>query len=112
MNVLINGANGKMGNELLNLIKTKQNITVVAGVDKEENLNGEFPIYSKVEDIKEDVDVIIDFSVPVATFKILKYAVENKIPIVIATTGFSKEEIEQIEEFSKKIPIFRSSNMC
>ena len=111
MNVLINGANGKMGNELLNLIKTKQNITVVAGVDKEENLNGEFPIYSKVEDIKEDVDVIIDFSVPVATFKILKYALQDKVPIVIATTGFSKEEIEQIKEFSKEIPIFRSSNM-
>ena len=72
--------------------------------------NKGFPIYSKIEDIKEKVDVIIDFSVPVATFKILKYAV-NKVPIVIATTGFTKEEIEQIEEFSKEIPIFRSSNM-
>ena len=111
MNVLINGANGKMGNELLSVIKQNEEFNVVCGVDIKENLEGEFPIYSKIEDIKEKVDVIIDFSVPVATFKILKYAIKNKVPIVIATTGFSKEEIEEIEEFSKEIPIFRSSNM-
>ena len=111
MNVLINGASGKMGNELLSVIKQNEEFNVVCGVDIKESLEGEFPIYSKIEDIKEKVDVIIDFSVPVATFKILKYAVANKVPIVIATTGFTKEEIEQIEEFSKEIPIFRSSNM-
>ena len=110
MNVLINGASGKMGNELLSVIKENEEFNVVCGVDIKESLEGEFPIYSKIEDIKEKIDVIIDFSVPVATFKILKYAVTNKVPIVIATTGFSKEEIEQIEEFSKEIPIFRSSN--
>ena len=111
MNVLINGADGKMGNELLNVINNQEGFEVVCGVDREANDKKKFPIYSNIEDIKEKVDVIIDFSVPVATFKILKYAVTNKVPIVIATTGFTKEEIEQIEEFSKEIPIFRSSNM-
>ena len=111
MNVLINGASGKMGNELYNIIKGQEEFKVVCGIDKDENLKGEFPIFSKIEDIKEKVDVIIDFSVPVATFKILKYAIKNKVPIVIATTGFTKDEIEQIEAFSKEIPIFRSSNM-
>ena len=111
MNVLINGASGKMGNELFSVIKENEEFEVVCGVDKNEDLNGEFPIYSKIEDIKEKVEVIIDFSVPVATFKILKYAIKNKVPTVIATTGFSKEEIEDIGEFSKEIPIFRSSNM-
>lgn len=111
MNVLINGADGKMGNELLNAIQKQEGFNVVCGVDKVANNDKEFPIYSDIEDIKEKVDVIIDFSIPVATFKILKYAVRNKVPIVIATTGFTKDEIEQIEEFSKEIPVFRSSNM-
>ena len=111
MNVLINGADGKMGNELLSVINNQEGFDVVCGFDREANNKKGFPIYSNIEDIKEKVDVIIDFSVPVATFKILKYAVKNKVPIVIATTGFTKEEIEQIEEFSKEIPIFRSSNM-
>ena len=111
MNVLINGADGKMGNELLSVINNQEGFDVVCGFDIEANNKKGFPIYSNIDDIKEKVDVIIDFSVPVATFKILKYAVTNKVPIVIATTGFTKEEIEQIEEFSKEIPIFRSSNM-
>ena len=111
MNVLINGADGKMGNELISVINDQDGFDVVCGVDRVANEKKGFPIYSNIEDIKEKVDVIIDFSVPVATFKILKYAVNNKVPIVIATTGFTKEEIEQIEEFSKEIPIFRSSNM-
>ena len=111
MNVLINGADGKMGNELLSVINNQEGFDVVCGFDIEANNKKGFPIYSNIDDIKEKVDVIIDFSVPVATFKILKYAVNNKVPIVIATTGFTKEEIEQIEEFSKEIPIFRSSNM-
>ena len=53
MNVLINGASGKMGNELFSVIKENEEFEVVCGVDKNEDLNGEFPIYSKIEDIKE-----------------------------------------------------------
>jgi len=41
----------------------------------------------------------------------LEYAKKNKIPTVIATTGFNKEQLEEIEKISKEIPIFRSSNM-
>ena len=84
---------------------------IVAGIGLEEDLTGKFPIYSKIEDVKEKIDVIIDFSVPKATFKVLEYAEKEKTPIVIATTGFSNDELEKIEELSKEIPIFRSANM-
>ena len=43
--------------------------------------------------------------------KILEYAIKNKIPIVIATTGFNEEEVKRIEEISKQIPVFKSANM-
>ena len=66
---------------------------------------------NNIDDIKEHVDVIIDFSIPVATFNILEYAIKNNTPIVIATTGFSADEEEKIKEYSKRIPIFKSSNM-
>lgn len=110
MNVLLNGANGNMGREVIQAMEGKNDFNIVCGVDREADNIG-FPVYNNIQDIKEKIDVIIDFSVPVATFNILKYAVENKIPIVIATTGFSKEEISRIEDYSKQIPIFRSSNM-
>ena len=111
MNVLLNGALGKMGNEVKEAIKKQEELKIVCGFDREENLTGEFPIYSNLEKIEEKIDVIIDFSIPVATFKILEYAKEKHIPIVIATTGFTEEELNKIKEYSKELPIFRSSNM-
>ena len=111
MNVLLNGANGRMGNEMIQAISKNENLTIVCGFDRVENHIREFPIYNNFEDIKEKVDVIIDFSVPVATFKVLEYARKKHIPTVIATTGFANHEIAKIKEISKEIPIFRSSNM-
>ena len=100
-----------MGKEVITAINNQsEKFQIVCGFDKDENNLG-FPVYNDIEKINEKVDVIIDFSVPVATFEILKYARKNNVPIVIATTGFCKEELEQIEEYSKEIPIFRSSNM-
>lgn len=109
--VLINGCNGKMGQEVIKAISNNEEFAVLNGVDKEENANYIFPVYTDVNDIKEKPDVIIDFSVPIATMQILEYAKNNKVPIVIATTGLSDEEKEKIKEYSKDIPIFQSANM-
>lgn len=109
--VLINGCNGKMGQEVLNAINNNENFEVLNGVDIKENPYYIFPVYTNTNEIKEKPDVIIDFSVPVATMKILEYAKENNVPIVIATTGLSEEEKQKIKEYSKTIPIFQSANM-
>ena len=111
MNILINGASGKMGGEGAKAIEGQADCKVVCGVDCVDNKTTKFPIYTNINDIKEKVDVIIDFSIPVATFEILKYAKKTKTPIVIATTGFTQEQLEEIEKASKEIPIFRSANM-
>ena len=42
---------------------------------------------------------------------LLDYAVEKKIPVVVATTGFSEEQLEKIRNAGEKIPIFQSYNM-
>lgn len=111
INVLINGCNGKMGQELAKQIENKEGFSILCGYDKIDTGDNKFPVYTKIEAIKETPDIIIDFSVPEATFKILEYALDKKVPVVIATTGFSDEELSKINEFSKKIPIFRSANM-
>ena len=100
-----------MGKEIINAVEKQNDLKIVCGFDKDIVENGQFQIYNKIEDIKQDVDVIIDFSVPVATFEILKYARKNHIPTVIATTGFNDEELKEIENISREIPIFKSSNM-
>ena len=109
--VLINGCNGKMGQEVLNAINNNEKFEVLNGVDIKNNPEYNFPVYTSTDEIKEKPDVIIDFSVPVATMKILEYAKEKKVPIVIATTGLTDDQKQKIKEYSKIIPIFQSANM-
>lgn len=95
--------NGKMGTAFSNYIKDSNEFNLLYKIDKENS--------SLFSSIKIKPDVIIDFSTPVSTFIALEYAVENLVPIVIATTGFSEEEEKKIIEYSEAIPIFKSSNM-
>ena len=111
INVLINGCNGKMGQELAKSIERNDNFKTICGVDRIDTGDNKFPVYTDISQIIEEPDIIIDFSIPNATLSILEYAKNKKIPIVIATTGFTDEEFTKIKEFSKIIPIFHSSNM-
>lgn len=111
INVLVNGCNGKMGSEVVEAINNNKEFDVICGVDIKDTGKYVFPVYNSIKDIKEVVDVIIDFSLPKATMNILEYAKEKLIPIVIATTGLNKEENDYINECSKIIPIFKSVNM-
>lgn len=111
MKVLINGINGKMGQEVANVTDLDKDILLIGGVDKENTGIYTYPVYTSTSEIEEKPDVIIDFSVPVATLNILKYAKDNKVPVVIATTGFTDDQLKEIEEYSKYIPIFKSANM-
>ena len=109
--VLINGCNGKMGQEVSKAVFQTPDIEVLCGVDRIDTGDNTFPVFTDIENINLIPDVIIDFSLPVATFNILKFAEKHKIPAVIATTGFSDDEIKEIENYSHSFPIFRSANM-
>lgn len=108
--ILINGCNGKMGQVVSELAKKDEEIKIVGGFDISKR-EDEYPIYTKLEEINVKPDVIVDFSIPIATFNILEFALKTNTPVVIATTGFSDEQNKRIEEYSKKIAIFKSANM-
>lgn len=110
-NIMISGACGKMGKVVANSISKRDNCKVVAGIDRNSDLNADIPIFNSVKDINVDCNVIIDFSNPELTEKVLDYAESKKIPIVICTTGFSTAQLDRIYGASKKIPIFFSGNM-
>lgn len=109
--VLVNGCLGKMGQEVIKSLDKNEDMILIGGFDRVDDGIYTFPIYTNINDIQEKPDVIIDFSIPVATLNILQYAKNNHIPIVIATTGFTDEQENLISEYSKTIPIFKSSNM-
>lgn len=60
--------------------------------------------------VNEKLDVIIDFSNPANLDMIIEYVTKTKTPVVFATTGYSKEELNKIDELSKIAPVLRSAN--
>lgn len=108
MNVLLNGACGRMGREVEKIIEDSDNIKLVARVDKMANESG---CYTDINDFGGKADVIIDFSNHLGTTELLDYAVKNKISAVIATTGHTDEELAEINKAAKKIAVFHSANM-
>lgn len=100
-----------MGQEVAKKVRMAEGTDVFCGVDKQDSGDNFFPVYINLDDITEMPDVIIDFSVPEASLKILEFAKKNNIPAVIATTGFTKEELEKVREYGNYIPVFQSYNM-
>ena len=111
MKVIICGCNGKMGQAVEKSMEDIWGIKPVAGIDVAENLSGSYPVYSKISDIKQKADVIIDFSSPALIDSLLEYAKSSGTPAVICTTGFSESQVESIKEASKLVPIHYSRNM-
>ncbi|MFW5780887.1 MAG: 4-hydroxy-tetrahydrodipicolinate reductase [Bacillota bacterium] len=112
MNILIYGIGGAMGKTIYNCLKEEKQAIVCCGVDKYLKQNiFDVPVYKDCKDIDKKVDCIIDFSVHNAVYDYIPYAINKKIPVVIATTGFNKEEQSLIDDAAKFIPVFQSGNM-
>ncbi len=111
VNVILSGANGKMGRVISECINERDNIKVMCGIDLNTERYAEFPIYPAAADIEGKADVIIDFSNPAVLNSLMEYAINTGTPTVLATTGYSESQIEYIKECSKKVPIFFSFNM-
>ncbi len=110
-NVLLSGCFGKMCIAVANVIAGKEDMQVIAGVDMCRDLTAKFPTYTNFGEVLEKPDVIIDFSDPSNLSDLLSFAKTNKIPAVIATTGYTDEQLAQIKSASEIIPIFFTFNM-
>ena len=53
INVLINGVNGRMGQEVLKAVNNSSDFEICCGVDIMENPSSPFPIYTNTNLIKE-----------------------------------------------------------
>ncbi len=110
--VLLSGCRGKMGTTITNIAKTKfDNVEIVAGFDRIDSTDGEFPVFSDINKCDVDFDVIIDFSRAAALKTLVDFATAKNKPLILCSTGYTKEDLELIDETSKKIPLFRSANM-
>ena len=109
--IVITGASGKMGRVIAELVKQRDDCEVVAGIDIIPAQFDYFPLVQKPFDLPEKPDVIIDFSHPSASDELPSYCKMKNVPIVIATTGYTDEQIAQIKAAAQQVPIFFTFNM-
>lgn len=121
ISIAINGVCGRMGSSIAALVAEDKNLKLVAALEREEhpyigkdlgsiigqNQNG--IIISN--ELKNSPDVLIDFSSPDSTLARLKTCTENRIAVVIGTTGLDDKQMEQVNKASGGIACLVSPNM-
>jgi len=110
LNILLSGACGRMGRQVAALAEEEM-ARIIAGVDVHPEDVGAFPVYPSFSLVREEADVIVDFSRPEGLGALLSYARERRMPAVLAATGYNDSDLAAISEAAKEIPIFRSANM-
>ena len=113
MKIAVTGATGQMGTNVIKSARDRE-IQISLAVDREETENRGLEVESdeNFEELLEEnnVDVIVDFTVPEGTMKYLEAAEKTSTPIVIGTTGFSEEQEKRIKDAGEEIPVLRASN--
>ena len=109
--MIMHGCNGAMGQVVAQIAEKDLDISIVAGVDICTEKHNEFPVYSALEEVKEEADVIVDFASAKAVDNLLLFCQKRKMPVVLCTTGLSQEQIKAVEESAKETAVLRSANM-
>ena len=110
INLAISGCLGRMGQQLIKSSKKNKNFKLIS-LTENRSINKKFggikPELNSEKAFKK-TDIIIDFTVPDCTLQILKIASKLKKKIVIGTTGFNRNQENQIKKYSKKNTNFKS----
>lgn len=108
MRIILNGYTGHMGQEV-RASAERMGVEIALGVDKmmKEPVPG---CVASLAECSAEADVLVDFSHHDMTRELLDYAIEKKLPLVLATTGQTPAEKEMITEAAREIPIFLAAN--
>jgi 4-hydroxy-tetrahydrodipicolinate reductase len=109
--IIISGCNGHMGRVIDAICAADPEIEVVAGFDVLGTSDRDFPVFSSPSDCKVEADAVIDFSAPAALPALLQFCTARHVPAVLATTGYSPEQLANIGATAQTVPMFRSANM-
>ncbi len=108
--IILSGCNGKMGKTITQCVAERTDCEIVAGFDINTEANG-YPVFSDPAACSVEADVIVDFSHPAMLDGVLAYAGSHKLPIVIATTGLSDDQLRAVQEAADETAVFSSANM-
>ena len=122
--VIINGACGRMGRLIIQSVAQQEDMELVGAIEYSEHPQigsdagvvagiGEtgVAITGKLEKILESADVVIEFSKPEVTVQHLRQVVNADKAMVIATTGYTPDELATINKLAAQIRCVMAPNM-
>ena len=119
----INGVCGRMGQRILALAHEDRELSVAAGIEapghpKQGDDAGVIagvghiglPVIVSVP-LEIHLDAVIDFSTPEGTMQVLSTCVARRIPLIVATTGHTHSQREQIEAAAHETALLMAPSM-
>ncbi len=115
--IIVTGVKGRMGNTVARMVREADDLELCAVLEREGNTvgleehmcrcgadpAGILPNFPKA--------VLVDFTAPEASLANARAAEKCGNAIVIGTTGFKPEQVCELEDMAKRVPIFWSPNM-
>jgi len=118
--VVVNGACGKMGREVIKAVSQAEDMTLVGAIDHNPNYLGEdvgeiagcgpveIPVLNDLQSTlvlatqQEVQGVMVDFTHPSSVYDNIRSAIAYGVRPVIGTTGLSPEQIKDLADFAEK----------
>lgn len=107
----MHGCNGHMGKVITDLVAKEEECQIVAGIDPFDDGHNSYPVFSSIDKCDVKADVVIDFAAASAVDALIQYCVDNQMPVVVCTTGLSKEQTDKVREAACKVAVLKSANM-
>ena len=111
--IILCGALGRMGGSVAAEIAAEDDLELGGAVEVPglEGSLGGVQVASSLEELLPGGDVVVDFTNPEAALSHIEASASAGKPIVIGTTGFTSEQLEQARKAEKHIPLLISPNM-
>ncbi|MBD2087428.1 4-hydroxy-tetrahydrodipicolinate reductase [Trichocoleus sp. Lan] len=118
--VVVNGAAGKMGREVVKAVAQADDMTLLGAIDRSLEYQGqdvgevagceplEVPIVSDLQGMlvlatqEKQQGVMVDFTHPDSVYENVRTAIAYGIRPVVGTTGLSPQQIQELAEFADK----------
>ncbi|TXD96796.1 4-hydroxy-tetrahydrodipicolinate reductase [Psychrobacter frigidicola] len=123
INIGVIGAGGRMGRMLIEAVQDNPQTKLSAAIERQgSSLVGadagevaavgllNVKIVDDLTAVINDIDVLVDFSLPAATEQNMQICAEHKVAMVIGTTGFNEQQEQALAAASKKIAIVYAGN--
>lgn len=123
--ILVHGVSGRMGRAIVRVIEETPGATLAAAIAREGSsclgvdagvLSGVKPLGVLVTDdlegaLASGVDVVIDFSLPEGTDRVIAACAEKRIAVVVGTTGLPEDTRSRLSQLASEVPVVFAPNM-